>query len=176
MASRLLAAVMAALVCGAAFSEDKQIASSLKVNLYDVVDAGVVQPVNGITAAGQPDQAALEVFAGNGYSTVIDLRGEQEDRGLDEAAVVEALGMEYITFPITGLEAISFESAGKLDQLIASADGPVLVHCGSSNRVGALLALRKSLAGADDETSLAYGIAGGLTSLEGRVKEVLSEN
>lgn len=176
MASRLLTAVMAALVCGAAFSEDKQIASSLKVNLYDVVDAGVVQPVNGITAAGQPDQAALEVFAGNGYSTVIDLRGEQEDRGLDEAAVVEALGMEYITFPITGLEAISFESAGKLDQLIASADGPVLVHCGSSNRVGALLALRKSLAGADDETSLAYGIEGGLTSLEGRVKEVLSEN
>jgi len=176
MARRLLIAVMAALVCGAAFSEDKQIASSLKVNLYDVIDAGVVQPVNGITAAGQPDKAALEVFAGNGYSTVIDLRGEQEDRGLDEAAVVEALGMEYITFPITGLEAISFESAGKLDQLIASADGPVLVHCGSSNRVGALLALRKSLAGADDETSLAYGIEGGLTSLEGRVKEVLNED
>lgn len=176
MARRLLIAVMAALVCGAAFSEDKQIASSLKVNLYDVIDAGVVQPVNGITAAGQPDKAALEVFAGNGYSTVIDLRGEQEDRGLDEAAVVEALGMDYITFPITGREAISFESAGKLDQLIASADGPVLVHCGSSNRVGALLALRKSLAGADDETSLAYGIEGGLTSLEGRVKEVLNED
>ena len=176
MTSRLLAAVLLALVCGAAFSEDKQIASSLKVNLYDVIDAGVVQPVNGITAAGQPDKAALEVFAGNGYSTVIDLRGEQEDRGLDEAAVVEALGMEYITFPITGLEAISFESAGKLDQLIASADGPVLVHCGSSNRVGALLALRRSLTGADDETSLAYGIEGGLTSLEGRVKEVLNED
>jgi len=62
-----------------------------------------------------------------------------------------------------------------LDILIAEADGPVLVHCGSANRVGALLALRKSMAGADDEAALEYGRKGGMTSLEPRVKEALTE-
>ena len=34
---------------------------------------------DGITAAGQPDKAALEVFADSGYATVIDMRAEDED-------------------------------------------------------------------------------------------------
>ena len=41
--------------------------------------------------------------------------------------------------------------------------------------VSALLALRKSLDGADDETALEYGRKGGMTGLEGRVKEALTE-
>jgi len=52
----------------------------------------------------------------------------------------------------------------------------VLVHCGSGNRVGALLALRASLDGADDEKALALGREGGLSSLEGVVRERLDEN
>jgi len=60
-----------------------------------------------------------------------------------------------------------------LDELIAAANGPVLIHCGSGNRVGALLALRESLAGADDEAAIEYGKEGGLTGLEDRVRDVL---
>ncbi len=170
---RLLAFFVTALLFSAVLAEDKGIASGLKVDLPDVVKAGVVAPVDGISAAGQPDRAALQVFSRNGYTTVIDLRGELEDRGFDEARVVEGLGMDYILFPITGLDAISFENAAKLDQLIAAAKGPVLVHCASSNRVGALLALSKSLDGADTETAIAFGKAGGLAGLEGAVRKVL---
>lgn len=147
----------------------------LKVNLEAVVESRAVTPVNGISAAGQPSEAALQVFARQGYTTVIDLRGTGEDRGFDEQSAVESLNMEYLLFPISGKEAISFENAARLDALITNADGPVLLHCASSNRVGALLALRKSLAGADDEEALAAGREGGLTSLEERVKEVLAE-
>lgn len=147
--------------------------SPLKVDLGTVVSTGMVHPVDGITAAGQPDEAALRVFAEQGYTTVIDLRTEVEDRGLDEAATVTELGMSYVLLPI-GRDSINFENAKALDKLIADADGPVLVHCGSANRVGALLALRKSLAGADDATALEYGKEGGLTSLEAQVKELLS--
>ncbi len=161
----------AALLSGAAFSADSE--AELKVDLRDVVASGVVEPVDGMSTAGQPDRAALKVFADSGYTTVIDLRAAAENRGLNEGAVVEELGMSYVTLPITGAGAINFENAAKLDALIDASSGPVLVHCGSSNRVGALLALGKSLEGAEDNAALAFGKEAGMTSLEGRVEEVL---
>ena len=150
--------------------------SSLKVDLEKVVELGTVSPVGGVTSAGQPDKAALEVFAEAGYATVIDLRGEGEDRGFDEAAVVQELGLHYVILPIESGDAISFDNARKLDELLQGYPGPALIHCASANRVGALLALRASLHGADDETALAQGIEGGLTRLEGVVRERLAED
>lgn len=149
--------------------------SPLKVDLDDIVATGVVRPVDGITPAGQPDEAAFKVFAANGYEAVIDLRTEGESRGLDEQAVVEGLGMEYVQFPIDG-DGITFGNAKSLDELIDHYEGPVLVHCRSSNRVGALLALRASLDGADDKAALEIGKAGGLKSLEDQVREVLTRD
>jgi len=116
------------------------------------------------------------VFADSGYAAVIDLRTETENRGLDEEAVVEGLGMEYVSMPIANPAEINLENARRLDELLKSYDAPVLIHCGSSNRVGALLALRASLNGADDKDALKVGKDGGLTRLEGRVIEVLEEN
>jgi uncharacterized protein (TIGR01244 family) len=148
--------------------------TTLKVDLETVVRAGNVVPVNGVTTAGQPDAAALSIFADQGYKTVIDIRTEAEDRGIDEATIIGGLGMEYIQFPIDKPEAINFDNARELGRLIEESEGPVLVHCGSSNRVGALFALQKSLDGADDEVALEYGREAGMTRLEVRVKEVLS--
>jgi uncharacterized protein (TIGR01244 family) len=146
----------------------------IHVNLDAVVEAGKVAPVDGITSAGQPDAEALQVFAESGYAVVIDMRGPKEDRGMEDfAGAVEATGMEYIAFPIARRDEINFESAAKLDALLADIDGPVLLHCGSGNRVGAVLALRQSLKGADDESAIAYGKDAGMTRLEPRVRELL---
>ena len=172
----LAALVMAVLACGAVADEaDLGAVTSLKVDLGQVVELGTVSSVDGITSAGQPDKAALEVFADSGYATVIDLRGTGEDRGFDEAAFVEELGLHYVTLPIAGKDAISLDNARKLDGLLEEYPGPVLVHCASGNRVGALLALRASLEGADNEAALALGRDGGLTSLESVVRERLGE-
>jgi uncharacterized protein (TIGR01244 family) len=173
MLKRLLVVILAAGLSAAALADDVNDQPDLKVDLAAVVSARSVSPVAGISSAGQPDEAALGVFAEQGYSTVIDLRTAGENRGIDESGVVQELGMEYIHFPIAGTEAVNFENARKLDQLIGDADGPVLIHCGSANRVGALLALRRSLEGADDGAAIEYGREGGLTGLEGRVRDVL---
>ncbi len=149
--------------------------SPLKVDLQSVVEVGAVQPVNGITSAGQPDQAAFKVFADSGYAAVIDLRTDGEDRGFDEQAVVKGLGMDYLSMPI-GSDGISFENARALDKLLSGYDQPVLIHCASGNRVGALLALRASLNGADDASAMELGKQGGLTRLEPKVREALDEN
>ena len=159
-----------------AFAGDHEAVDTLKVDIDDVIAAGEVQAVDGVTSSGQPSEQALKVFSESGYAAVIDLRGESENRGLDEQAVVEELGMDYVAFPITGRDGISFENAERLDSLIEQYDGPVLVHCGSGNRVGALLALRESLNGASDEEALEYGREGGLTRLEGVVRERLEND
>ena len=147
---------------------------SIHVDLDDVIAAGKVEPVDGITSSGQPDAAALEVFADSGYGVVIDMRGPDEDRGMDDfEGAVEATGMQYLAFPVVGAEQVSFETAAKLDEVLQGIDGPVLMHCGSGNRVGAVLALRQSLNGASDEESIQFGKDAGMTRLEPRVQQVL---
>ena len=147
---------------------------TLKVDLDQVVEQGRVTPVGGITSAGQPDEAAFRVFSKNGYAAVIDMRTPGENRGLDEPAAIAGLGMEYVAFPIDKGD-ITLEKARELDELLASYDEPVLVHCASANRVGALLALREFLASGDPEKALQTGKDGGMTRLEGEVRKVLEE-
>ena len=74
MMKRLLIMILAAGLSAASLAEDVGARSELKVDLAAVVSTGVVTPVDGITSAGQPDEAALKVFAEQGYTTVIDLR------------------------------------------------------------------------------------------------------
>lgn len=145
----------------------------IKVDIAAVVGSGAVQSVDGISAAGQPSEAALKVFAESGYVAVIDLRTDGENRGFDEARVVDELGMDYVSMPIASADDINFDNASKLDTLIASYDGPVLVHCASSNRVGALLALADFENNGDKDMALAKGKAAGMKGLQGRVEEVL---
>lgn len=167
-------ALMLSFAVAACAGEEPAQASGTHVDVAAVVEAGAVAPVDGITSAGQPDAAALRVFADSGYKVVIDMRGPDEDRGFeDERASVEALGMDYVFFPISSTADINFESARKLNELLESTDGPALLHCASGNRVGAVLALRHSLTGASPEESIAYGKNAGLTRLEDVVRDRL---
>jgi len=131
------------------------------------------EPFDNVTTAGQPDAASLSALAAAGVTTVIDLRGSEEDRGFDEAVVVEELGMRYISLPVNGPDGVTFENAATLDRLLDGAQGRVLIHCSTSNRAGALLALRDKLLGAGNEAALELGRAAGLKSLEPVVRDRL---
>jgi uncharacterized protein (TIGR01244 family) len=135
-------------------------------------DPGIL-PSDGFVASGQPSEAVLKTFADAGYGTIIDLRMPDEDRGMDEKAVIEGLGMTYVTLPIGSADDLSFENAARLDKIMSGLDQPALLHCGSGNRVGALIALRAKANGASDEDALAAGKAAGLTRLEPVVRERL---
>jgi protein tyrosine phosphatase (PTP) superfamily phosphohydrolase (DUF442 family) len=153
----------ASLACVAGFA----LAQSVEVpNRHDVLE--------GITAAGQPSAAALEAVAKAGYKSVIDLRALTEDRGFDEQSTVQGLGMSYVSLPVDGAAGVSYANADELDKLLATLPKPILLHCASSNRVGALLALRASAAGIDDAAALELGVANGLGSLKGAVEQKLS--
>lgn len=145
-------------------------ASAQEVELRNRMD-----PTDGLTTSGQPDAVAFEALAESGYTAVIDLRLASEDHGLDEQATVEGLGMSYISIPVAGADGVTYDNADALDRFLAGIDGPVLVHCGSGNRAGALLALREKLNGAENGAALEFGREAGLTRLEPVVIERLEE-
>ena len=163
--TRLIITLVACLLATATLAEssDQAAVSTLYANVGQVVEAGKVTPVDGLTTSGQPDVAALRVFSESGYVAIVDLRGPDEDRGFGQRYAVEEFGMSYVTLPIEGRGAITFANAKKLDESLAKYDGPVLVHCRSGNRAGALLALRASLHGEDDDAALAFGKEAGIT-------------
>ena len=139
----------------------------------DTVAEDNVAGVSGFTSSGQPNEAELATLAEEGYVAVIDLRGEAEDRGFDEAAAAGAVGLEYISLPVPNADAVNPDNALKLGELLDQYDEPVLVHCGSGNRVGALVALLEAERGASTDEALEAGKAAGLTRLEGLVRERL---
>ena len=134
-----------------------------------------MDPSDGLTTSGQPDAVGFKTLADSGYKTVIDLRLATEDHGLDEQKTVESLGMSYISIPVAGENGVTYENASVLDRFLDGVDGPVLVHCGSGNRAGALLALREKLNGAKNEAALEFGRDAGLTGLESVVITRLRE-
>jgi len=93
------------------------------------------------TFAGQPTEAAIERFAAEGGSMVIDLRAHQgkDVPPFDERAKVEAAGMKYVHIPMS---AATFSGADveRFAGAVEESDGPVLIHCGTSNRVGGMWA------------------------------------
>lgn len=132
------------------------------------------QPRAGLYSAGQPSATQLAQAAAAGITTVIDLRGPNEDRGYDEQASAEAHGLRYVRLPIAGGSELTADNARVLHRLLAQDNGAVLLHCASGNRAGGLLALAAAhYGGADAEAAMALGRAAGLTSLAPLVQRQL---
>ena len=133
-------------------------------------------PESRVFASGQPTQDQLGVLADSGIRHVISLRTDGE-LDWDEAAAVESRGMVFHSISVSGRDGVTTENAQSLETLLASLDGqPVLLHCGSSNRVGALKAVTARDSGASIEEALAEGRRWGLTGMEQRVRDTLTGN
>lgn len=134
---------------------------------------------NKVYFAGQPGEDALKRFGEFGVKTVVNLRTDQEmsSLGFDEKAAVENAGMNYVHVPM-GFELPDASGLQKvMDALAGAADAPVLLHCGSASRSGALWAL---FAGTQDglsaDDAVAEGREAGMNAraLETAVREALS--
>ena len=132
-------------------------------------------PLPGVLTGGQPTEVQIEQAAAAGYRTVVNLRTAGEQGSWDEAPKVEALGMRYVSIPVAGADGLDLENVRRLfDVLEDPSHYPVMVHCGSGNRIGALFALEAfHVDGKDAETALAVGREAGLTGLEDAVRALL---
>ncbi len=133
-------------------------------------------PESNALASGQPTPEQIAVLAKAGVKHVVSLR-RPDEIDWDERAVVEANGMQFHSIPVAGLMGVTKENATKLEDLLNSfGNEPVLVHCGSSNRVGALktLASLEAQDAASLEAAFAEGRRWGLTGMESSLREKLN--
>jgi len=139
----------------------------------------LASPEANVMASGQPTEEQLRLLAESGVKHIINLRAPGEV-DWDEAALVESLDMEYYSIPVAGARGVTRDNAESLFSLLDSLEGqPVLVHCASGNRVGALVALSASQHdNLNVEQALAEGERWGLRSdgLKTAVRTVLSAN
>ena len=122
------------------------------------------RPEANLLTGGQPSRACLEAARAAGFDTIVNLRPPEEFAGFDEAEAVRALGMNYVCIPVAGPQDLDAASVQALDDALARAgDRPVMIHCASGNRVGALLALHGCLkCGRSVADALSYGESAGL--------------
>lgn len=96
-----------------------------------------------IYLAAQPDPETLTRLAKDGVTVVINLRPpeEMESVPFDEAALVESLGVDYVTIPI-GRDpyAPRLEAVEQLRETLASHEGKALIHCSHAIRASRLWA------------------------------------
>ena len=116
---------------------------------------------------GQPDQASFARMASEaGVKTVVNIRlpGEMSRIGFDEQALVESLGMKYVTIPVSP-DSFSADDVSQFADVLSSTEEPVLLHCASSNRVGGMWAAYLALhQGVEVDDAIELGRSAGLRS------------
>lgn len=132
---------------------------------------GFVAQPDGIYTGGRIADAEIATLEQAGVNQIIDLTPDAETPAFDEATAVRAAGLAYANLPLAGPDDFSLANVQAFDAMLESAQRPVLVHCASSNRVGAMAALRAAwIDGRNNEEALAIGRAWGLKALEPTVR------
>jgi protein tyrosine phosphatase (PTP) superfamily phosphohydrolase (DUF442 family) len=120
-----------------------------------------------VLTGGQPSASHLAAFKATGGAIVLDLRDPMEPRPLDEPAVATSLGLEYVNIPVSTGTMTDETMDRILEALRGAGNRPVLVHCGSGNRVGAaLVPLLMKDHGLEEEDAVGQAMRVGLRSAE----------
>ncbi len=106
---------------------------------------------------GADGAAELAIF---NFKTIIDMRTVREGTD-EEMTYVKAAGMEYINVPIT-VKGISEEQLADFTKKFESAEKPILIHCNSGNRSGAMWASYQISKGVDPEKAIEQGRKAGM--------------
>ena len=133
-------------------------------------------PMAGVYCSGQPNQEQFAKLQSAGVARVVSLRlPTEKETGWEEAKAKE-LGLEFVRIPVDGEAGLTVDNATLMTKQLAGASGPVLVMCNSSNRCGALFALKaRFLDGKTAEEAIAIGKACGLAKAEAAVTKLVTK-
>lgn len=140
--------------------------------LPELPNAG--QPLPDVATAGRPSPEHFALARQRGVTRVINLCPPDEPCTYDEPALVKEAGLDYVNIPIAGAADLSQDNARKLAIALENIDGSALVHCASSNRVGALFAVKAAkLDGKSVDEAIEIGRSAGLRAMEPAVRQLL---
>lgn len=122
------------------------------------------------TSGALSDGGVAALQAAN-FKTIIDLRMEREGTE-DERAKVKKAGMAYYNIPVSGDKGIQKAQITAFKKIFESAEDPILLHCGSGSRAGALWAAYRMSKGIPGKIALDEGRTAGMAAeLEDQVTE-----
>ena len=145
IARRSMVLLLVVAVHATTFSQAEQppaekVAPSGKPQLQER-EFGTMKPVHccgNIFLAGQPSPEDLAILQRAGIKTIVTLRTPGEIRW-DEAAAVKQQQMNYIQVPFIAPDELTPKVFDDLRKVLNSKKhGPLVLHCGSANRVGAI--------------------------------------
>lgn len=90
-----------------------------------------------ILTAGQLSRTDLEFARGQQVKTIVTLRTEGELEW-NERDVVDSLGMTFVEIPFRAPDTLTDDIFERGRLVLENAQQPLILHCGSANRVGAL--------------------------------------
>lgn len=139
---------------------------ALRAEIPESVDPGQIPNYRiaapGVATAGKPSAEALSRLKAQGFKTVVDLRTEGEGTAAEKQAV-EAQGLRYVSVPISA-PTFSAADVDAVAKVLGDADAkPVLLHCASASRVGAVWGVLQVRQGRTVEEAEAAARAIGLT-------------
>ena len=116
-----------------------------------------------IATSGTISTGSVKELAEKGFATIIDLRTENEGTA-EERKNVESAGMSYINIPVTGA-GINHKQLAAFTKAIENKPAPILVHCASGNRVGALWTTYRLSKGISSNIAFEEGRTAGMKPL-----------
>ncbi len=123
--------------------------------------------------AGLLGEGGVAEAADLGFKTIVDLRSPAEPNQSSEAGLVAAAGLTYIHVPIARGAPTEAQIAQFTDLMEDRSAFPILLHCASANRVGALWAIYRASKGVPAEIAIEEGRTIGMRSREGQTRELL---
>ena len=178
-------AMLIVLLAGPGFADDKPSAAKTPQvkpeKKLEPAKCGAVKQLHvldDIFLAGQPSAADFAEFKKRGVKSVLNVR-TKEELDFDEAKTLKDLGLSYHHIPIAGPNALTDENFDKIRKLLnTKEERPLLFHCASANRVGAVwLAHRVLDGGLTYDAALIEAKAVGLSApaLEAKAKDYIAK-
>jgi uncharacterized protein (TIGR01244 family) len=148
---------LVSLAAVASFAGEPSCPASVDASL--IVNYRVVKP--GLAVSGKISETGLAQLKALGFKTILNLRTEQEGAKAEEAAV-KAQGLRYEWVPVTPAS-LSLDDVAKVGRVLDDPTAaPILFHCASANRVGAVWAILQVQRGKTLEAALEEGRTIGL--------------
>lgn len=137
---------------------------------------GTAMPFENVVTAGQPTEEQMAALVDLGFTNFVSLRPATEEGAGWEEGIAPDEGIHFERIPVAGAEGLTRENVQELDRVLDEAgEESTVLYCSTSNRVGALLALRAYwLEGAEPQAALELGRRAGLSRLEPAVSELLA--
>lgn len=137
----------------------------------DVAIPNAKRPLDGVLTGGAPNEDNLKQAKAQGYQTIVSLLPVEESQ--TEAEQATQIGIRFVSIPIGGAEDLTEANARRLGEILDDPTSrPLILHCASGNRAGALLALYAFYVqhqSADDAIDL--GVRAGLSKLRTEVEK-----